>query len=91
MYLLSPRLCFVLNRDLFIYTERSNAVVLLWFSVACFWCQSFGDVVNIIFSLVWVAERPPFGKEMLTRLTICSLCILIICKFKLFPVLVVWF
>ena len=23
---------------------RSKAVVLLWFSVACFWCQSFGDV-----------------------------------------------
>ena len=23
---------------------RINAVVLLWFSVACFWCQSFGDV-----------------------------------------------
>ena len=25
-------------------TDRSKAVVLLWFSVACFWCQSFGDV-----------------------------------------------
>ena len=25
-------------------TDRSNAVVLFWFSVACFWRQSFGDV-----------------------------------------------
>ena len=27
----------------------------------------------IIFSLFWVAEWPPFGKELLTPLTICSL------------------
>ena len=35
-------------------TDRSKAVVLLWFSVACFWYQSFGDVscVFILF-LVW--------------------------------------
>ena len=25
-------------------TDRSKAVALLWFSVASFWCQSFGDV-----------------------------------------------
>ena len=24
------------------FTDRSKAVVLLWFSVACFWCPSFG-------------------------------------------------
>ena len=41
--------------------------------------------VNIIFSSVWVAECPPFGKELLTRLTICSLCILTICYFSYFP------
>ena len=35
--------------------------------------------VNIIFSSVWVAERPSFGKELLIRLTICSLSILTIC------------
>ena len=35
--------------------------------------------VHIIFSSVWVAEWPRFGKELLTRLTICSLCILTIC------------
>ena len=39
--------------------------------------------VHIIFSLVWVAEWPPFGKELLTRLTI-SLCILTICNFSYF-------
>ena len=35
---------------------------------------------NIIFSSVWVAEWPPFGKEQLSELwlTICSLCILTI-------------
>ena len=41
--------------------------------------------VHIIFSLVWVAELPPFGKELLTRLTICSLRILTICNFSYFP------
>ena len=39
--------------------------------------------VNIIFSLVWVAEWSSFGKELLTRLTICSLCILTICNIKI--------
>ena len=34
--------------------------------------------VHIIFSLVGVAEWPSFGKELLTRLTICSLFILTI-------------
>ena len=31
--------------------------------------------VNTIFSSVWVAEWPPFGKELPTRLTICPFCI----------------
>ena len=34
--------------------------------------------VHINFSSVWVAEWPFFGKYLLTRLTICSLCILTI-------------
>ena len=38
--------------------------------------------VHIIFSSVWVAEWPPFGKELLTRLTISYLCILTICNFS---------
>ena len=37
------------------------------------------------FSSVLVAEWPSFGKELLTRLTICSLCILTICNFSYFP------
>ena len=40
---------------------------------------------HIIFNLVWVAEWPSFGKELLTRLTICSLCILTMCDFSYFP------
>ena len=38
--------------------------------------------VHIIFSFVWFAEWPSFGKELLPRLTICSLCILLICYFS---------
>ena len=39
--------------------------------------------VHIILSSIWVAEWQPFGKELLTRLTICSLC------FLLFVILVI--
>ena len=46
--------------------------------------------VHIIFSSVWFAESP-FGKELLTRLTIGSLCIWTICNFSLFPVVVFFF
>ena len=49
-----------------IMADRSKAVVLLWFSVACFWCQRFCDVPPYVcsyyFSFVLVAEWPPFGK-----------------------------
>ena len=31
-------------------TDRSKAEVLLWFSVACFWCQSFGGVLPYVCS-----------------------------------------
>ena len=41
--------------------------------------------VHIIFSSVFVAEWSPFGKYLLTRLTICSLCILTICNISNFP------
>ena len=41
--------------------------------------------VHIIFSLGWLAEWPSFGKELLTRFTICSLCTLTICSFNYFP------
>ena len=41
--------------------------------------------VHIIFISVWVAKWQRFGKELLARLTICSLCILTICNFSYFP------
>ena len=40
--------------------------------------------VHIMFSSFSLAEWPPFGKELLTRLTICSLCILTICNISHF-------
>ena len=30
--------------------DRSGAVVLLWFSVACFWCRSFDDISHYVCS-----------------------------------------
>ena len=44
--------------------------------------------VHFTFSSVWVAEWPPFGKKLSTRLAVCSHCILYICNIYLFPVLV---
>ena len=44
--------------------------------------------VHYTFSSVWVAEWPPFGKQLTARLAICSHCILSICSIYLFPVLV---
>ena len=40
---------------------------------------------HIIFSSIMVAEWPPFGKELLTRLSISSLCILTTCNISYFP------
>ena len=36
--------------------------------------------VHYTFSSVWVAECPPFGKQLPARLAICSHCILSICN-----------
>ena len=45
--------------------------------------------VHYTFSSVWVAEWPPFGKQLPARLLIiCSHCLLSICNNYLFPVLV---
>ena len=50
---------------------------------------SFGDVLSFVytdyFQFSLGAEWPPFGKELLTRLTICSVCILTICNFNYIP------
>ena len=47
-----------------------------------FWC--FGDVsphvCSYYFSSVLAAEWPPFGKELSTRLTVCSLGTLTVCN-----------
>ena len=63
-------------------------VVLLLFSVACLGCHSVGValpyVVHIIFSSVWVAEWPPFRKQLRTRINIYSLSILTIYNFSYF-------
>ena len=39
---------------------------------------------QIVFIFVWVAEFTPFGKELLTRLTLCSFCIIYICNLSYF-------
>ena len=54
----------------------SEVRVLLTFHLMC---------VHIIFSSVLVAEWPHFGKALLPRLTICSLCILTVCNIGYFP------
>ena len=40
--------------------------------------------VHYTFSSVWVAEWPPFGKQLPARLAICSHCILSIYSFPAF-------
>ena len=40
--------------------------------------------VHAIFSSFWGAEWPPFEKWLLTRLTMCFLCVLAVCVFFLF-------
>ena len=39
------------------------------------------SVFLIVFSSVYVADWSPCGKELLIRLTVCSLCIMSICYF----------
>ena len=55
----------------------------------CFLCQSSIDVSSNVcsyyLSSVLVAEWPYFGKELLPRLTLCSLCNLTLCNFSYFP------
>ena len=62
---------------------------MLWSSVECFGVRvsvAFHLMcVHIIFSSYWVTGSPPFGEELLTRLTICSLSIFTICNLSYFP------
>ena len=67
------------------FVAGRSGVVLMWISVA-FLCRGFGDVSlyngSYYFDSVRVAEWSPFGKGLLTRLTICYLCILTVCGFS---------
>ena len=60
--------------------------MVLCFYVLCFRVSVTFHLmfVHIIFSSINVAELPPFWKELLTRLTICSLCGLSITNFSNF-------
>ena len=55
----------------------------MWFSVACFGVRVsvmfYLIFVHLTFSSVLVAEWPPFGKKLRTRLAICTYCFLSIC------------
>ena len=44
--------------------------------------RSSDELKPIILSSVKIAEKPPFGKDLLMRLTVCSLCIESICTFS---------
>ena len=56
----------VLERPKQFITDYFKAIVFLWFSVAYFGVKAsvmfYLTCVHIIFSSVWVAEWPPFGK-----------------------------
>ena len=60
----------------------------MWLSDACFGVRisvTFHLMfVHYTFSSVWVADWPPFGKEMPIRLAVCSYRILSICNFSYF-------
>ena len=59
-------------------------------SVSCFGVRVlvmlYFMLVHYTFSSVWVAEWPPFRKQLPALLAICCLCILYICNIFLFPV-----
>ena len=64
-------------------TDRSKAVVLLWFSDAGLGVKSFGDVSPYVCSYysVELLSGHHLGNSCLIRLNLCSLCNLTICTF----------
>ena len=55
-------------------TDRSNAVVLLWFSLLHDIGASFDAAWQIILSLVKVAWYPPSVNELFTQFTVSTQC-----------------
>ena len=78
-----PHSRFLSNIALINAFRKSASISLLTIPMRSFCCGSLLTVsvtlqfmfADIIFFSVCVAEWLPFGKELLTRLTICSLCI----------------
>ena len=54
---------------------RSISVSVLYCSFLMPVSVTFAHVCTDSFSLVYAAEKPPFGKELLFRLSVFSLCI----------------
>ena len=85
--------CICENKGADQFPDRSKAVVLLWFSVAC--CGVRVSVmfhlmlVHYTFSLVWVTEWPPLGNSCPLGL---PFVLIVFCLFefflKLFPIFV---
>ena len=42
--------------------------------MVAFWERAAHSVYHMFYTVVKVAEWPPFGRELLIRFTICSLC-----------------
>ena len=63
-------------------------IILIRFFVAV-WRLGFEDWIWVLIASVpgFCILLPPFGKELLTRLTTCSLCILTICIYYLFIII----
>ena len=55
-----------------------SCIIFQWYFCETLYKTSDCYVCSYYLSSVLVAEWPPFGKELLTRLTICYLCILTI-------------
>ena len=65
-----------------------QVLYVLCFSRPRYQVSIYRTIGPLVFSLVWVAEWPPFDNELPTRLTVCTHCILTICIFFFFSVLV---
>ena len=67
------------------FTIMSNLAKLCTCSRPRYQVCVYRTICPLVFCSVSVAEWLPFGKKLLTRLTICFLCILTICNISYFP------